>query len=181
MKIISGSARGRNIDAPTGELTRPTSSLVKGAMFNIIQFNIEGSNVLDLFAGSGQLGIEALSRGAYHAVFADCRRDAIAIIDKNLKLTGFLDRAEVFLSDFSELIKRRRPREFDIIFLDPPYGSGLLSSAISQIISFDILRESGIIMCECARNDVLSISSSSYRIRKEYFYGAKKLILIERD
>ena len=129
--------------------TRPTTDKVKESMFNIIQFDIEGRRVLDLFGGTGQLGLEALSRGAAFCTFVDQRREAAALIRENIRLTGFSDRARVVQGEALSFLASCREK-FDLVFLDPPYQSGLLEEALNQLTRFDILQEYGIIMCESA-------------------------------
>ena len=125
MRVITGSARGRRLRELEGLGTRPTTDRVKESMFNILQFDIEGSRVLDLFAGTGQLGIEALSRGAAAAVFVEQRRDAAALVRDNLRLTGLADRARVVNGEALSYLASAG-EQFDIIFLDrpTPRGSG---------------------------------------------------------
>ena len=126
--------------------TRPTTDKVKESMFNIIQFEIEGRKVLDLF-GAPAAGIEALSRGAQRCTFVDQRREAAALIRENLKMVGFEDRAKVVQGESLSFLSACREK-FDVIFLDPPYQSGLLEKCVAQIVQFDILGEYGIIVCE---------------------------------
>ena len=149
MRIISGSARGRKLKELQGTDTRPTTDKVKESMFNIVQFDIEGRRVLDLFGGTGQLGLEALSRGAESCTFVDQRKEAAALIRENVKLTGFTDRARVVQGEALSFLASCREK-FDLVFLDPPYQSNLLEEALKQLTKFDILREYGIIMCESA-------------------------------
>ena len=127
MRVITGSARGRRLKELTGMETRPTTDKVKESLFSIIQFDIEGRRVLDLFAGTGQLGIEALSRGAASAVFIDRRADAVRLVKDNLELCGLSDRASVRCGDAMSYL--RSGEKFDLIFLDPPYAAGLLPRA----------------------------------------------------
>ena len=119
MRVITGTARGRRLKELEGMETRPTTDRVKEGMFNVLQFDIEGRRVLDLFAGTGQLGIECLSRGAKSAVFVDRRADAVKLIRENLKVTELTDRARVVSGDSMEYLKQLR-EQFDLIFLDPP-------------------------------------------------------------
>ena len=147
MRVITGTARGRRLKELSGTETRPTTDRVKEGLFNIIQFDIEGRRVLDLFAGTGQLGIEALSRGAASAIFLDMRKDAASLVGENLKLTGLQDRGRVICGDAMAYLSTCREK-FDIVFLDPPYGTGLLEQVLSKITQFDILRGHGIIVCE---------------------------------
>ena len=121
MRVITGSARGRRLGELKGMETRPTTDKVKESIFNCIQFDVEDARVLDLFAGTGQLGIEALSRGASRAVFVDHRQDAAALVHENLRRTHFEDRGEVVCTDFTQYLARCR-RKFRLIFLDPPYA-----------------------------------------------------------
>ena len=125
MRVISGTARGRRLKELEGMETRPTTDRVKEGMFNVLQFDIEGRRVLDLFAGTGQLGIECLSRGAKEAVFVDRRTDAVRLIRENLKVTDLADRAKVVSGDSVAYLKSLQ-EQFDIILLDPPYAAGLL-------------------------------------------------------
>ena len=171
MRVITGTARGRKLKEPKGNAIRPTTDLVKEAVFNIVQFDIEGRTVLDLFAGTGQLGIEALSRGAESVTFVDESTEAIRLVRENLRQCGF--EAEVLQTD--SLLYLRHCGQYGLIFLDPPYDSGLAEKALDQIIAFDILREGGIIICETRRNAVLpEVPEPYYRVR-EYRYGKVKL------
>ena len=144
MRVITGSARGRRLKELEGMETRPTTDRVKEGLFSALQFDIEGRRVLDLFAGTGQLGIECLSRGAASAVFVDRRADAVQLIRENLRLTELEDRARVVAGDSMEYLKSI-PEPFDIIFMDPPYAAGPLEPAIAHIAKFDILATHGII------------------------------------
>ena len=128
MRVITGSARGRILKELQGMETRPTTGKVKESIFSIIQFDIEGRRVLDLFAGTGQLGIEALSRGARQCVFIDQRADAVKLIRENVEVCGLTDRAVIRSGDAMAYLKSGE--KFDIIFLDPPYASGLLEKAL---------------------------------------------------
>jgi 16S rRNA (guanine(966)-N(2))-methyltransferase RsmD len=137
MRVITGSARGCRLKELEGMETRPTTDRVKEGLFNIIQFDIEGRKILDLFAGTGQLGIECLSRGAASAVFVDRRPDAVKLIKENLKVTSLTDKGRVVSGDSVEFLKSIREK-FDIIFLDPPYEAGVLEPVIAHIAKFDI-------------------------------------------
>ena len=170
MRVITGSARGRRLKELEGMETRPTTDRVKEGIFSALQFDIEGRRVLDLFAGTGQLGIEALSRGADSAVFVDRRADAVKLIRENLKVTELTDRAQVVAGDSMEYLSRLREK-FDIIFLDPPYEAGLLEPAIAHIARFDILNPHGIIVAECPAGRPLPELEPPYRIHRTYRYG----------
>ena len=149
MRIITGSARGIALETLPGEETRPTAERVKEALFSMIQFDLEGRRVLDLFAGSGQLGLEALSRGASHATFIDSSRDAADTVLKNAAKTRLKERARVAVMDFASYLKNGKFTEpFDIIFLDPPYNTPCMTEALGLILSSGALREGGTIVCE---------------------------------
>ena len=179
MRVITGSARGRRLKELEGLETRPTTGKVKESLFSIIQFDIEGRRVLDLFAGTGQLGIEALSRGAESAVFVERRKDALQAIRENLEACGFSDRARVVNGDAMSYLKSGE--KFDLIFLDPPYASGLLQQALEDIARFDICREHGIIVAESAADQALPPLSGPYSIYREYRYGKIKLTVYHRN
>ena len=177
MRVITGSARGRRLEEPAGRDIRPTTDLVKEAVFSIVQFDVEGRRVLDLFAGTGQLGIEALSRGAAECVFVDRSRDAVALVRRNLKRCGF--DAPVHQTD--SLAYLSRGGKFGLILLDPPYGLGLETEALEKIMEFDILLEGGIIVCETRRETALPAPRAPYRLGREYRYGKVKLTTYLRE
>lgn len=174
MRVISGSARGKQLTPVPGKDTRPTTDRVKESVFNILQMMVPGSEMLDLFAGTGQMGIEALSRGASHAVFCDAAPKALSVIRKNIAAARVEDRAEVIGADFVSALRRMQGRQFDVIFLDPPYGGKILNEALKFIELFDILRADGIIVCESAVQDKI-VCPDSLCIRKQYKYGAIRL------
>ena len=142
MRVITGSARGRRLNELKGYDTRPTTDKVKEGIFSAVQFEVEGARVLDLFAGTGQLGIEALSRGAQRAVFVDRRTDAVKLIRENLALTRLEEGAQVVCGDSMAYLNALREK-FDLIFLDPPYADDLLERAVAHIARFDILAPDG--------------------------------------
>ncbi|MBQ4096568.1 MAG: 16S rRNA (guanine(966)-N(2))-methyltransferase RsmD [Clostridia bacterium] len=149
MRIITGSARGTKLAALEGETTRPTTDRVKEAVFSMLQFDIEGRAVLDLFGGSGQLALEALSRGAARATIIDQSRDAVNIIIENAKKTHLFDRCRISAADFTSFIRGAAGREkYDIIFLDPPYNTDLLPAALEAIAKADICAVGCQIVCE---------------------------------
>ena len=179
MRVITGTARGRRLKEPQGMDIRPTTDKVKESMFSILQFDIEGRRVLDLFGGTGQLGIEALSRGASEVVFVDKSAAALKLIRGNLELCGLSDRARVRSGD--SLAYLRSGERFDLIFLDPPYDTGLLEQALQDIAGFDICREHGIIMAESPADAVLPPLAAPYRLYREYRYGRIKLTVYHRQ
>ena len=178
MRVITGTARGTNLKAPDGLSTRPTADKVKQAVFNIIQYEIAGE-VLDLFAGSGQLGIEALSRGAAHGVFVDAGKPAVAVIRENLKKTHLENRAEVICCDYMTYLANCRKR-FRIVFLDPPYAENYLENAIKRISEIDILAEGGIIITERPVGKALDDQFSGLERSKDYVYGKTIITLFRR-
>lgn len=180
MRVITGSARGRRLKELEGMETRPTTDRVKEGLFSILQFDIEGRRVLDLFAGTGQLGIEALSRGADSCVFVDRRGDAAALVKENLKTTGLAHRARVVSGDSIEYLKRLQGEKFDLIFLDPPYGEGLLETALELIAGFDILSPHGIIAAEAPAEKTLPALGGPYRVYRTYRYGKIGLTIYHR-
>ena len=173
MRVITGSARGRKLKTPENYDIRPTTDNVKEALFNILQFDIEGRRVLDLFAGTGQLGIECLSRGAASATFVDKDRNALRIVRDNLKSCNLS--AAVVQADALGFLQKGQ--QFDLIFVDPPYDSGLYEAVLERINLVDILSDGGIIICESRRETQLPEMRAPYRKRKEYHYGKVKLCL----
>ena len=171
MRVISGTVRGKRLKEPSDYSIRPTTDMVKEALFNIIQFDIEGRRVLDLFAGTGQLGIECLSRGAASVTFVDQSKESVAIVKQNLKICGF--EARVVQTDSIGFLSRAD--KYDIILLDPPYATNLLDKALEIINSVDILSEGGIIVCESGREKSMPDMNLPYFKRKEYNYGKVKL------
>ncbi len=180
MRVITGSARGRRLKELEGMETRPTTDRVKEGLFNILQFDIEGRRVLDLFAGTGQLGIECLSRGAASAVFVDRRADAVKLIRENLKVTELTDRARVVSGDSMEYLKSVREK-FDLVLLDPPYAADLLENAISHLARFDILAPHGILVAEHPVEKAMPALAAPYRLHRTYRYGKISLTVYRRD
>ena len=180
MRVITGNARGVALKTPDGLHTRPTADRVKEALFSIIQFDIPGAKVLDLFGGTGQLGIEALSRNAASAVFVDEREDACKLIKENLKRTRLEQSARVVRSDYLSFLNSCREK-FDIILLDPPYAEIFLENSLKRITEIDILQSGGIIVCERPLEKELSWSFPGYSRSKDYKYGKTLLTLYRKD
>ena len=178
MRVITGKARGIQLKTPEGLTTRPTADRVKEALFSIIQFEIPGARVLDLFGGTGQLGIEALSRGAKSATFVDAGEPACRLIRENLRRTRMEADAKVIRSDYLDYLKRCR-EEYDIILLDPPYAEVFLENALKQIAEIDILRSGGIIVAERPLGKELPWEFEGFTRSKDYKYG-KTLLTIYR-
>ena len=176
MRVITGKARGVVLKTPDGMVTRPTADRVKEAMFNIIQFEIPAARVLDLFGGTGQLGIEALSREAKSAVFVDEREEACKLIRENLKRTKLEQQGKVVRSDYMAYLKSCREK-FDIILLDPPYAEVFLENSLKMITEIDILQSGGIIVTERPLGKELPWDFPGYDRSRDYKYG-KTLITI---
>ncbi len=177
MRVVSGSAKGRRLFALEGMQVRPTTDRVKEAVFSIIQFEIEGRKVLDLFAGSGQMGIEALSRKAEYVVFVDNNKFSYDVINKNLEVTGFKDKASVILSDAISFLKKSNEK-FDVAFLDPPYESDVLLEALKKLA--EKMSEGAIIICETSEKEDLPFEIGRFQEVKTYRYG-KTIITLYRD
>lgn len=180
MRVITGKARGIQLKTPEGMQTRPTADRVKEALFSIIHFDIPGAKVLDLFGGTGQLGIEALSRGADSAVFVDAREEACKIIRENLKRTKLEGQGKVVRSDYLEYLRRCK-EGFDIIILDPPYAEVFLENALKCIAEIDILQTGGIIVTERPLGKELSCEFDGLTRSKDYKYGNTLLTLYRKD
>lgn len=168
MRVITGIARGRRLETLPGDATRPTGEKVKESLFSAIQFDIEGRRVLDLFAGSGQLGIEALSRGASGCVFVDKNTEAVKIIRQNLLHTGLAEKSQVLGTDALSYLTRPGDR-FDLVFLDPPYASDLLEQALIKVEP--LVNDGGIIVCETNETTKLPMRLGRFYLAKAYRYG----------
>lgn len=177
MRVITGKARGRKLREPAGMLIRPTTDQVKEAMFNICQFDLEGRRVLDLFGGTGQLGIEAASRGALEVTVVDQSREALALIRENVRRAGLP--VQVVQSEALRFLEGCGP--YDLIFLDPPYDSELTKNALFRVKTFDKLTKGGIIICESRAETVLPELEAPYRKLREYRYGRVKLTTYTKD
>lgn len=178
MRVITGTARGRRLETLPGEdITRPTTESVKEALFSMIQFDIEDKKVLDLFAGSAQLGIEALSRGARHCTFVENNRQALKVAEANIAHCKLEDKAKLVMSDAVSFLMRKD--NFDIALLDPPYKQGLIEKCMPALIP--MMSEDGIIVCETSADEALAEQYSdwcAYRVRK---YGKTKLTLYRKE
>lgn len=175
MRIITGRARGIKLDTLEGDRTRPTSERAKMAVFSSLQFEIEGRHVLDLFAGSGQLGLEALSRGAAHAFFVDQSKDAVGIIRKNAERTRLMQDCTIVCSDFSEFLRQRKGRPpFDLVFLDPPYAMKACKAAVEALLENRLLAPHGILVLESGEPDPLGVETplvQRFEVIKQAHYG----------
>ena len=180
MRVVAGAARGVALKTPEGLVTRPTADRVKEAMFSILQFDLPGTAVLDLFGGTGQLGIEALSRGAKSAVFVDEGEKACALIKENLRRTKLEGQAKVVRSDYLQFLRQTKEK-FDIILLDPPYAEVFLENALKCITEIDILQSGGIIVCERPIEKELPFEFAGYSRSKDYKYGRTFVTLYRKD
>ena len=175
--MITGTARGRRLKEPVGRDIRPTADQVKEAMFNICQFDVEGGRVLDLFGGTGQLGLEAASRGAAQVVIVDQSREAVALIRENARRTELA----VTVRQGDAIGFLGGCGQFDLVFLDPPYASDLAEQALTAIKGFDILSNGGIILCETDIRTTLPELEPPYLKKREYRYGKVKLTLYAKE
>ena len=180
MRVITGKARGIALKTPEGMATRPTSDRVKEALFSIVQFDIPGSRVLDLFGGTGQLGIEALSRGATSAVFVDASETACKLIRENLKRTKLEAQAKVVRSDYMDYLKRCSEK-FDIILLDPPYAEVFLENSLKCITEIDILQSNGIIITERPLGKEIPYELENFTRSNDYKYGNTLITLYRKN
>ena len=178
MRVITGKARGIVLRIPTGMATRPTADRVKEAIFNIIQFEVPTARVLDLFGGTGQRGIEALSREAKSAVFVDEREDACRLIRENLKRTKLEQYGRVIRADYMAYLRTCKEK-FDIILLDPPYAEVFLENSLKMITEIDILQSGGIIVAERPVGKELPWDFEGFERSRDYKYG-NTLITIYR-
>lgn len=180
MRVIAGTARSIPLKTLDGLSTRPTTDRVKTSLFNIIQFEIAGREVLDLFGGSGALGIEALSRGASHATFVDQSAEAIAVIRENLEKTKLAQAAAVVQAESLSFLKRCQ-KQYDLIFLDPPYAENLLENALKCISEIDILKSRGIIICERPAEKADCGAYPGLTASKDYRYGKTVISLFRKE
>lgn len=178
MRVITGTARGMQLSTLEGKDVRPTTDKVKESLFNIVQFDIEGRRVLDLFAGSGQLGIEALSRGAAHATFVDSSPKAVAVIQKNLTHTKLAPLATVRREEANAFLLKSRDT-FDLAFLDPPYGQGLIEAVLPALTEH--MSDYGLIVCETAKEETLPETVGAFSNARSYSYGKIKLTLYRKQ
>lgn len=178
MRIITGRARGKRLVTLEGKDVRPTSDKIKESLFNILQFNIEGRAFLDLFAGSGQIGLEAISRGAEKAVFVDSSKKSIAVIEENVRNCGFAAESKVVNAD-SLMYIRHCAETFDVAFIDPPYRTGILQEVLPYVA--EAMNEGGIIVCEHPADEAVPEEIGEFRKLKDYRYGKITLTSYRRD
>ena len=181
MRIITGSAKGKKLVSLEGEATRPTSERIKEAVFSSIQFDIENRRVLDLFAGSGQMGLEALSRGASRATFIDLSREATEIVKQNARITGFFDVCHFLVSDWRNYIRKASGREqYDLVFIDPPYAMECCADAAAYLAEKELIIPGAIVVLESGEEEISPDDPrlSGYRVIKSTHYGKKTFVNI---
>ncbi len=178
MRIVSGVRRGKKLLSLEGDNTRPTLERIKQAFFNAIQFEISGKTVIDLFAGSGQLGLEALSRGAEYCFFNDMSADACKVIEKNIVSCDFLKISQLTCKSYDDCVNiiKRSGKKASLVFLDPPYNKNLVNLALVSLVDGDVLNDGAIVVCESSDTD--DIEHPSFDVRKEYRYSGIKVTIL---
>lgn len=183
MRIITGRARGVHLNTPKGEHTRPTAERTKEAIFSVLQFDLYKNRVLDLFAGSGQMALEAISRGAEYAVLCDSSREAVEAIRENAKKTRLSEQCTILFGDCFSVIKTLPKQTFDLVFLDPPYAKGLIPRALHALLDANLLSDGARLVCEAASfEDVFSgedVLASHFQIVKQSRYGVAFVTLLQ--
>lgn len=183
MRIITGRARGIKLNTLEGENTRPTSERAKEAVFSMLQFDIEGREVLDLFAGSGQMGLEAVSRGAACATFIDKSKDAAKIISQNMEKTKLAASCRLFNSDVQDFIRVTRGRKkYDIVFIDPPYALRAVAPTLKALLGADMLKSTSIVVCESEEADIFESDaelSKRFEVIKMAKYGMAHITIVK--
>ena len=181
MRIITGSAKGVSLLTLEGDATRPTSARAKEALFSMLQFDIEGRRVLDLFGGSGQLGLEALSRGAAACTFVDAAPEAVAVIRKNIEKTGFSARSRVQNTAYRNFLRKCAADGFDLVFLDPPYASDALADSLIRLADSGLLHRGCLLACESETSDIAARDeriAAAYTVLKSSHYGRVHIELL---
>ena len=181
MRIITGRARGTHLLTLEGEATRPTSERAKEAVFSMLQFELAGRRVLDLFAGSGQMALEAVSRGAKEAVLVDASPRAVDIIKKNVAKTHFEAECQVVCARHTDFLQRGTRERFDLVVLDPPYADRLIPDTLRALIKGAFLSEGAIVVCESAQEDVFGgddATAACFAVRKAAKYGVAYVTIL---
>ena len=181
VRIITGSKKGKKILTPDGEATRPTSERIKGAMFSSIQFDIENRRVLDLFAGSGQLGFEALSRGAESVTFVESDRDTMEIVKKNAKSLELFDKCKFSVADYRNYMRKASGRDkFDLVFIDPPYAMECCAEAVKRLVDEELIIPGAIIVLESGSEEISEANDifTNFEFVKSTSYGKKTALNI---
>ena len=179
MRIITGTAKGAKLETLEGLDTRPTAERVKESVFSMLQFEIENRKVLDLFAGSGQMGLEALSRGACGCTFVEKSLEAMAIVKKNAQKTRLIDKCKILNVDYKDFLKGAKGREkFDIVILDPPYSMKIIPEILDTLVKFDLLSPNAKVVCES--EDDVEYSAIGLETVKHNKYGRVYITLLCR-
>lgn len=179
LRIITGTAKGKKLKTLEGEATRPTSERIKEAVFSAIQFDLEDRRVLDLFAGSGQMGLEALSRGASSVMFIDSAREAMEIVKENAKYIGFFDKCRYLVSDYRNYIRKASGKDkFDLVFIDPPYAMECSVDALKRLAEADLLESGAIAVLESGEEEIDLASLTGFEVIKSTHYGKKSFVNI---
>ena len=181
MRVIAGTARGLRRKTPEGMDTRPTTDRIKETLFNMLQPYLPDAVFIDLYSGSGGIGIEALSRGARHAYFVENNRSALSCITDNLQFTRFTDRATVLRQDVLSALPGIHEKEADVIFMDPPYHQEWERQVLEALADGKLLSENGIVIIEAAKDTGISFAEElGFRVRKEKVYKTNKHIFLDR-
>ncbi len=177
MRVITGTARGRKLKTPMGEQIRPTSERVKEAVFSMLHYELPGCVFADLFSGTGQMGIEAVSRGATRCVFVDSSRDGYALTKENVTTCGFLTGSQVICSDVADYLRHSREK-FDIAFLDPPYGKGLVEHVLPLLA--DLMQPDGKILLETGQKEDVPTQAGDFVLTRTMRYGIVKISVYQQ-
>ena len=186
MRIISGKARGTKLKTLEGSNTRPTLERVKEALFSMIQFDISDAYVLDLFSGSGQLALEAVSRGARFADMCDSSKEAVAVIRENIKKTHFEEKTAVYLCDYKQFLLRTK-QKYDLVFLDPPYKGEMIVSSLKAMFDSGLLSDNAVVVCELAFDDnegaqaVRDTCCGKLSLCKDNVYSKSRIMIFESE
>ncbi|MBR5140003.1 MAG: 16S rRNA (guanine(966)-N(2))-methyltransferase RsmD [Clostridia bacterium] len=179
LRIITGTAKGKKLKTLEGDATRPTSERIKEAIFSALQFDLEDRRILDLFAGSGQMGLEALSRGSASVMFIDSAREAMDIVKENARAVGFFDKCRYLVSDYRNYIRKASGRErFDLVFIDPPYAMECCADAAKRLSESGMLADGAIVVLESGEEEIDLASLSSFEVIKSTRYGKKSAVNI---
>lgn len=179
LKIITGTAKGKTLKTLEGDATRPTSERIKEAIFSSLQFDLEGRRVLDLFAGCGQLGLEALSRGSASVTFVDSSREAMDVVKENARRTGFFDLCRYAVSDYRNFMRKASGRDvYDLVLIDPPYAMECCKEAVGKLVEADLLADGAIVVCESGTEDFDPGAFTDFDIHKSTHYGKKTFVNI---
>ncbi|MBO5879282.1 MAG: 16S rRNA (guanine(966)-N(2))-methyltransferase RsmD [Clostridia bacterium] len=179
LRIITGTAKGKKLKTLEGVATRPTSERIKEAIFSSLQFDVEGRRVLDLFAGCGQMGLEAISRGAVSCTFIDSEREAMDIVKENARACGFFDRSKFLVSDYRNYIRKAASRDrFDLVFIDPPYAMACAEEAAKRLAAAGMLALGALVVLEVGEESVSADGLSDFTVVKSTAYGKKTAVTI---